>query len=70
MSHFAPNTIFILVPIVLAIIAIWFIPIARIVHRTGYSAWWVLLAFIPFGNVIGLWILAFARWPALDGKSH
>jgi uncharacterized membrane protein YhaH (DUF805 family) len=70
MTHFAPNTIFILVPIVLAIIAIWFIPIARIVHRTGYSAWWVLLAFIPFSNIVGLWILAFARWPALDGKSH
>ncbi len=70
MHHLPPNAIYFLAPLVLVIIAIWFIPAARIVHRTGYSAWWVLLAFVPFGNIIGLWILAFARWPALDGKSH
>ena len=65
MHHLPPNAIYFLGPVVLAALAIYLIPLARIVHRTGYSAWWVLLTLVPFGNIVGLWILAFARWPAL-----
>jgi hypothetical protein len=52
--------------IVLAVLVVYFVPIVRIVQRTGHSGWWVLLALIPFGNIIGLWLLGFGRWPALE----
>jgi hypothetical protein len=39
------------------------VPIALILRRLGYSAWWVVIALISPLNVIGLWVLAFARWP-------
>jgi hypothetical protein len=44
------------------------IPVANVLHRAGRSRWWTILAFIPFMNVIGLWVFAFARWPAVDGR--
>ena len=28
--------------------------------------WWSLLIVIPIVNLIGFWIFAFARWPAID----
>jgi membrane associated rhomboid family serine protease len=34
-------------------------PVTRILKRLGYSAWWVIIAFIPLANLIGLWFLAF-----------
>ena len=38
-------------------------PIARILQRLGVSRWWTLVALIPYANVVGLWALAFVRWP-------
>ena len=43
-------------------------PGTRIVRKSGRSAWWALLIVIPVVNVIGIWVLAFARWPARDGQ--
>jgi len=45
------------------------IPIAKILSRIGYSRWWTIVYFIPFVNIIGIWILAYGRWPALDAPS-
>lgn len=42
------------------------VPVQRIIARTGRSSWWTLLALIPLGNFIGLRLLAFCKWPALD----
>ena len=39
------------------------IPVANILNRAGRSRWWTILAFIPFLNLIGLWVFAFTRWP-------
>jgi len=50
----------------LIILPIVLVPFWRIVKRTGHSGWWSLLAFIPLGNLIGLWLLAFVQWPAVD----
>jgi hypothetical protein len=47
---------------------IWLIvgfPVARIMRRIGYSGWWSILVFVPVANLIGLWTLAFARWPTV-----
>lgn len=38
-------------------------PVTRILKRVGYSAWRVIIAFVPLANFIGLWFLAFMRWP-------
>lgn len=38
-------------------------PIGRILSRIGLSPFWSVLAIIPFFNLIGLWVLAFAEWP-------
>lgn len=45
---------------------VFLIPVARILRRTGHSRWWCLLALIPLVNGIGVWVLAFVRWPAVD----
>jgi len=50
------------------ILPIFFYPVWRIISRTGHSGWWSLLMFVPLANFIGLWMLAFVRWPATDGS--
>jgi membrane associated rhomboid family serine protease len=49
--------------IVLIYLLVFGYPVTRILMRLGYSAWWVIIAFIPLANLIGLWVLAFVRWP-------
>jgi hypothetical protein len=44
------------------------VPVARILHRSGRSRWWTVLAFLPVINLIGLWVFAFAPWPSLDRR--
>jgi hypothetical protein len=56
--------------LVVIFIASILVPIAKIIRRTGNSPWWCLLFFVPLGNLIGLWLLAYLPWPALDGKTH
>ena len=50
----------------LLLIVIFGLPIARILHRSGRSRWWTIVAFLPLLNLIGFWMFAFARWPKLD----
>jgi hypothetical protein len=61
-----------IVLLTLAMIVAWYWiflrPIIRILQRTGHSGWWVLLVFVPGGN-LGLQILAYGRWPAFEGKN-
>ena len=52
-----------LVGIVLVLIPLW-----KIFGKTGRSPWLSLLVFIPgLGSLICALILAFGRWPAVDG---
>lgn len=48
-------------------ISIWWIilgwPIAKILGRMGYSKWLVIIVFIPFVNIAGIWIIATSQWP-------
>ena len=46
---------------VFAILAV--IPSVIILRRIGYSGWWAILAAISPLNILGLWVLAFVRWP-------
>lgn len=45
---------------------IYGVPIAHILNRAGRSRWWVIVAFLPLLNLIGLWVFAFTRWPKPD----
>ena len=52
--------------IIIFFIVILSFPIARILSRIGFSKWWTIVYFIPFVNIVGIWILAYSRWPAVD----
>lgn len=39
---------------------------ARVLRRAGFSRWWALLVLVPVVNLIGLWLFAYVRWPAVD----
>jgi hypothetical protein len=39
------------------------IPAGLILKRLGLSMLWALLCFIPIAALLGLWLLAFIRWP-------
>ena len=49
--------------IVLAIFFMYGYPIGRVLGRIGYTPWFAILMFLPVANLIGLWAIAFARWP-------
>ena len=52
--------------IMAAIAVIWLlpmIPIAIILRKAGFSPWWTVVYLLPFGNLVGLFVFAFARWP-------
>lgn len=50
--------------IFVAMVAIVLYPLGRILKRIGLSPFWSLLVFVPFVNLISLWVLAFSEWPA------
>lgn len=52
--------------ILIVMAAIYGIPLAKIIRRTGHSRWWVIVFFVPVINLIALWVLAFVRWPTTD----
>lgn len=39
------------------------IPAALILKRLGKSPAWAILCYIPVLAILGLWVLAFIRWP-------
>ena len=45
------------------IVAVIIYPVGRILGRIGFSPLWSILVFLPFLNLIGLWMLAFTEWP-------
>lgn len=60
-----------LMPAVMPLVALLLVgvPVANVLHRAGRSRWWLLVAFLPLINLIGLWVFAFSRWPAVDRAS-
>ena len=39
------------------------IPLGQLLRRIGFSRWWILLSFVPIINIVGLWIIAYVKWP-------
>jgi hypothetical protein len=42
------------------------IPVRKILLRAGLNPWLSIIAIVPGINIIGLWMLASARWPSID----
>ena len=51
----------------LVVLALLVVPYWKLWSRTGHSGAWALLMLVPLANIVSLWVLAFKRWPALDG---
>jgi hypothetical protein len=48
------------------VVVVW--PWTKILAKAGYSGWWALLVFVPLANIIGLWVFALAKWPAIKER--
>jgi hypothetical protein len=46
----------------LVFVAIMIVPLWQICKKAGFSPWLSLLVLVPFGALILLYVLAFARW--------
>jgi hypothetical protein len=53
----------------LLILVILVVPFWQIFKRAGFSPWLSLVMFIPVVNLVALYMLAFASWPALKSGS-
>ena len=56
----------VLTVVLTATLVIW--PGARICRRLGFSPWLALLMLVPVGNVVLLWVAAYAPWPIENGR--
>ncbi|WP_341582671.1 hypothetical protein [Marinobacter metalliresistant] len=54
--------------LVIAIVVV--IPAWRICQRTGYPGWMGILILIPIVNLVLLYFIAFADWPAGKAGNH
>jgi hypothetical protein len=60
----------ILVIIYLAIVVASIVGTAKIISKAGYSAWFVLLAFVPLVNLVMFFVFAFSDWPVHKELRH
>ena len=51
--------------IILVFLAIIIIPFWFICKKAGFSPWLSLLNIVPFGNLILIYVLAFAQWKVM-----
>ncbi len=52
------------------VIAIAVVPVSRICRRTGYSGWLGLLMLVPMFNLVLLYFIGCADWPADKTGAH
>jgi len=38
------------------------------IRKAGFSPWWVLPSIIPLVGLVLLWVWAYSRWPAEEGR--
>jgi hypothetical protein len=63
----APLAVLLIALIYVVLVAV---PACRLTRRLGFAGAWGLLALVPGLNVVGLWILAFSRWPRKRHDTH
>jgi uncharacterized membrane protein YhaH (DUF805 family) len=63
--NFGPQEMFILMLVGTFLGVLVLLPWFKIVTKAGFSGWWCLAFITPALNLIALFYLAFAEWPAL-----
>ncbi len=63
-----PELLIVTAILVMLAVLVW--PAARICRRAGFTPWLGLLILIPLANLILLWYVALARWPALPSSGR
>ena len=58
-----------LVPFFLVVTAIVLIPYWVIFRKAGFTPWLSLLMFVPLGNIIMLYVLAFSQWKVVPAPT-
>lgn len=43
--------------------------VGLVLLRTGRSPLWAFVLLVPYAGVVGLWLLAYIRWPRMDGAN-
>ena len=56
--------------IFIALAYVYLAPMVRILQRTGYTGWWVLILFVPIANIVALWMFSRADWPGVIEKNR
>ena len=62
MSVGPPELVVIALIASMALLVVW--PAARICRRAGFPRWLGIFAIVPIANVLLLWFVAMAPWPA------
>jgi hypothetical protein len=57
------------VPFFFIVLLVVIIPYWFIFKKAGFSPWLSLLMFVPLGNIIMLYVLAFAEWKVVPVQS-
>jgi uncharacterized membrane protein YhaH (DUF805 family) len=65
--NIGPQEMFILMLATSFVGVLVLLPWYRIVTKAGFSGWWCLVFVVPLVNVVALYYIAFAEWPALRG---
>jgi hypothetical protein len=58
-----PELLVVLAIVASSLVVIW--PAGRICRRAGFSPWLGVLAVVPIANVLLLFFVALAEWPAM-----
>jgi hypothetical protein len=58
-----PELLVLLVMVLLSAVVVAF-PAGRICQRAGFPPWLGVLAVVPLANLLLLWFVALAEWPA------
>ncbi len=51
-----------------AVLYLW--AFVRILHRSGYSGWWILISLVPLLNVVMFFVFAFKKAPTERELEH
>jgi len=69
--HVNPTVIMaFLLPFFLVVTAIVLIPYWVIFRKAGFTPWLSLLMFVPLGNIIMLYVLAFSQWKVVPATPN
>ncbi len=63
-----PELVIVFVIVGMFLVLAW--PAGRICRKAGFSPWLGLLILVPLANIILLWFVALADWPAMPSARN